>query len=122
MCPAGGFLSGYLILLIIPRAPVQIPCIVFFLLSCPMVVDNTGADLRKITGCDSAHALLQKRDVAAQEGLVVTTPEICFEAILCVSSIRTQMLFKGVARPSSAGRSVVLSEEDGYGTQLSCSW
>lgn len=122
MCPAGGFLSGYLILLIIPRAPVQIPCIVFFLLSCPVVVDNTGADLRKITGCDSAHALLQKRDVAAQEGLVVTTPEICFEAILRVSSIRTQMLFKGVARPSSAGRSVVLSEEDGYGTQLSCSW
>lgn len=94
----------------------------FFLLSCPVVVDNTGADLRKITGCDSAHALLQKRDVAAQEGLVVTTPEICFEAILRVSSIRTQMLFKGVARPSSAGRSVVLSEEDGYGTQLSCSW
>lgn len=85
-------------------------------------MSNAGADLRKITGCDSAYALLQKRDVAAQESLVVTKPEICFEAIPHVSSILAQMLFKGVAWPSSAGRSVVLSEKDGYGTQLSSSW
>lgn len=85
-------------------------------------MNNAGTDLRKITGCDSAYALLQKHDVAAQEVLVVTKPEICFEAIPHVSSIPTQMLFKGVAWPSSAGRSVVLREEDGYGTQLSSSW
>lgn len=51
-----------------------------------MAVGNISAVLKKLTSSDSAHRLLQKRDVAAQDSSMVMTPEICFEAILRVSS------------------------------------
>ena len=51
-----------------------------------MAVGNTSKVLRKLTSSDSAHRLLQKHDVAARDSSMVTTPEICFEAILRVSS------------------------------------
>lgn len=58
----------------------------FCLFSLLMAVGNTSKVLGKLTSSDSARRLLQTHDVAAQDSSMVTTPEICFGAILRVSS------------------------------------